>query len=302
MSRQSTGSFMETVRTIVYAVLIAVVVRTVGYEPFNIPSGSMKPTLLVGDYLFVKKWVYGYSRYSLPFSWPPFAGRIWSAPVQRGEVVVFKHPPDQAEDYIKRIVGLPGDRIQVKQGILYINDQPVQRTPVGEWYDEQTKETLHQYVETLPNGVQHRILEISDDNPDRFTDNTDVYVVPEGQYFAMGDNRDHSSDSRVWALRSRRQSRRPRLVHLLLHRRPQPRRRRQLVADLELDSGDPVGPADDRDSLSRAAAAELAEAAGRDLRPPLPPARAAARGPHPSERVGAGRPLGARPPGQAARL
>jgi signal peptidase I len=195
MSRQSTGSFMETVRTIVYAVLIAVVVRTVCYEPFNIPSGSMKPTLLVGDYLFVRKWTYGYSRYSLPYSWPPFAGRIWSAPVQRGEVVVFKHPPDQAEDYIKRIIGLPGDRIQVKKGILYINDQPVQRTPVEDWYDKQTNETLHQYVETLPNGVQHRILEISDDGS---ADNTDVYVVPEGQYFAMGDNRDHSADSRAW--------------------------------------------------------------------------------------------------------
>jgi signal peptidase I len=197
MSRQSTGSFMETVRTIVYAVLIAIVVRTVAYEPFNIPSGSMKPTLLIGDYLFVKKWVYGYSRYSLPFSWPPFAGRIWSAPVQRGDVVVFKHPPYQDEDYIKRIIGLPGDRIQVIKGILHINDQPVPRTPIEDWID-QDGHVLHQYIETLPNGVQHRIIEESDDNPDAFTDNTEVYVVPEGQYFAMGDNRDHSSDSRVW--------------------------------------------------------------------------------------------------------
>ncbi len=127
MSRQSTGSFMETVRTIIYAVLIAIVVRTLAYEPFNIPSGSMKPTLLVGDYLFVKKWVYGYSRYSFPFSWPPFSGRIWEAPAQRGDVVVFKWPEDNKTDYIKRIVGLPGDRIQMKAGILYINDQPVPR-------------------------------------------------------------------------------------------------------------------------------------------------------------------------------
>jgi signal peptidase I len=194
MSRQSAGSFMETVRTIIYAVLIAVVVRTLAYEPFNIPSGSMKPTLLVGDYLFVKKWVYGYSRYSFPFSWPPFSGRIWEAPVQRGDIVVFKYPEDNKTDFIKRIVGLPGDRIQMKKGILYINDQPVTREQVEDWIDEDGHRYTR-YIETLPNGVRHPILEEGDDKE---LDNTKEFTVPAESYFAMGDNRDHSSDSRAW--------------------------------------------------------------------------------------------------------
>jgi signal peptidase I len=206
MTRQSAGSFMETVRTIIYAVLIAIVVRTFAYEPFNIPSGSMKPTLLVGDYLFVKKWVYGYSRHSLPFSWPPFSGRIWSAPVERGDIVVFKVPTDNRTDYIKRIVGLPGDRIQVVGGILHINGQPVKREPIEDWVDEDGK-VFHRYLETLPNGLRHVIIEMSDDkplfNPDgtpiyNFGDNTKEYTVPPGHYFGMGDNRDNSADSRAW--------------------------------------------------------------------------------------------------------
>ena len=194
MSRQSTGSFMETVRTIIYAVLIAIVVRTFAYEPFNIPSGSMKPTLLVGDYLFVKKWVYGYSRHSFPFSWPPFTGRIFAGPVQRGDVVVFKWPEDGKTDYIKRIVGLPGDRIQVKNGVLYINDQAVNRERIEDWVDEDGHRFMR-YIETLPNGVRHPIIEEGDSYP---LDNTEVFTVPEDSYFAMGDNRDHSSDSREW--------------------------------------------------------------------------------------------------------
>jgi signal peptidase I len=206
MTRQSAGSFMETVRTIIYAVLIAIVVRTFAYEPFNIPSGSMKPTLLVGDYLFVKKWVYGYSRHSLPFSWPPFSGRIWSASVERGDVVVFKVPTDNRTDYIKRIVGLPGDRIQVIGGLLHINGQAVKREPIEDWVDEQGT-TYHRYIETLPNGIQHVVIERSDDkprfNPDGtviydFGDNTKEYTVPPGHYFGMGDNRDNSADSRAW--------------------------------------------------------------------------------------------------------
>lgn len=194
MTRQSSGSFMETVRTVIYAVLIAIVVRTFAYEPFNIPSGSMKPTLLVGDYLFVKKWVYGYSRHSLPFSWPPFSGRIWSAPVERGDVVVFKWPEDNKTDYIKRIVGLPGDRIRVTDGILHINDQPVLRERIEDWVDEDNRR-FTRYIETLPGGVRHQIIEEGDAYP---LDNTPEFTVPAASYFAMGDNRDHSSDSREW--------------------------------------------------------------------------------------------------------
>ncbi len=199
MTRHGAGSFMETVRTIVYAVLIAIVVRTFAYEPFNIPSGSMKPTLLEGDYLFVKKWIYGYSRHSLPFSWPPFSGRIWPAPVERGEIVVFKVPTDNRTDYIKRIVGLPGDRIQVKGGILHINDQPVKREPVGDWVDvDENGERFDMYLETLPGGVRHVIIEDAVDSLPTDADGTDVVTVPPGHYFAMGDNRDNSQDSRVW--------------------------------------------------------------------------------------------------------
>src|SRR5256885_5546798 len=135
--RKAAGGVVETVKTVVYAVLIALVVRTVAYEPFNIPSGSMVPTLLVGDYLFVSKFSYGYSRYSLPFGLPIFSGRIsvpgLSHPPQRGDVAVFKLPTDPSTDYIKRIVGLPGDHIQMRHGNLYINDQMVPRRPADDY-------------------------------------------------------------------------------------------------------------------------------------------------------------------------
>src|ERR1700757_1537864 len=119
--KKPAGGVLETVKTVIYAVLIAIVVRTVAYEPFNIPSGSMMPTLLVGDYLFVSKFSYGYSRYSLPFGLPLFSGRIFASQPQRGDVVVFKLPRDNSTDYIKRVIGLPGDRIQVRDSVLYIN-------------------------------------------------------------------------------------------------------------------------------------------------------------------------------------
>jgi signal peptidase I len=184
----------DTVQTIVYALAIALVVRIVAFEPFNIPSGSMKPTLLVGDYLFVSKYSYGYSRYSFPFGFPPFEGRIWGAPVERGDVVVFRKPPENKVDYIKRFVGLPGDRIQVIDGILHINGEAVKRERIEDFVDQYGRKVA-QYIETLPNGRKHRILETSGDNGP--SDNTGVFVVPPGHYFAMGDNRDNSADSRA---------------------------------------------------------------------------------------------------------
>ena len=195
--KKSAGGVVETVKTVVYAVLIALVVRTVAYEPFNIPSGSMVPTLLVGDYLFVSKFSYGYSRFSLPFGLPLFSGRIFFHAPDRGDVAVFKLPSDNSTDYIKRVIGLPGDHIQMKNGILNINGQPVPRRRIEDYLYQEGNGAiipLAQYIETLPNGVQHRIIEISDNGP---LDNTQEYVVPPGDYFMMGDNRDNSQDSRV---------------------------------------------------------------------------------------------------------
>ncbi|HEV2099475.1 MAG TPA: signal peptidase I [Stellaceae bacterium] len=195
-AKKAKGGVFDTVKTVVYAVLIAVLVRTVAYEPFNIPSGSMIPTLLVGDYLFVSKFSYGYSRYSLPFGLPLFSGRIFFHPPQRGDVVVFKLPTDNSTDYIKRVIGLPGDRIQVRDGQLYINGTLVPRKRMGDYmYKEDGMSLpLHQYIETLPNGVQHRVIKITDNGP---MNNTEVYTVPPHDYFMMGDNRDNSEDSRV---------------------------------------------------------------------------------------------------------
>lgn len=204
--KKASGGFLETAKTIVYAVLIALVVRTIAYEPFNIPSGSMIPTLLVGDYLFVSKFSYGYSRYSLPFGLPLFSGRFdvpgLSHQPQRGDVTVFKLPTDTSTDYIKRIVGLPGDHIQVRHGQLYINDQQVPRQPDQSCRNEDAGVplTMQQgYIEQLPRGpgqppVAHCIIKIGDDGP---LDNTPVYEVPPGHFFGMGDNRDNSQDSRV---------------------------------------------------------------------------------------------------------
>ncbi len=196
MAQSKPGGLIENVKTIVYAALIALGIRTFAYEPFNIPSGSMIPTLLVGDYLFVSKFSYGYSHFSFPLSPPLFSGRIFGRLPERGDVVVFKLPRDTSTDYIKRIIGLPGDRIQMRAGHLYINDVEVPREPDGTYTvtDDGPSMVYKRYIETLPGGVRHEILKASDDGP---LDNTQEYLVPPGHVFAMGDNRDNSLDSRV---------------------------------------------------------------------------------------------------------
>src|SRR4051794_15365481 len=198
--QEKAGGWAETVRTVVYAVLIALVVRTFAIEPFNIPSGSMIPTLLVGDYLFVSKYSYGYSKHSFPFSLGFFSGRIFGRVPERGDVAVFKYPGDQGQgmnrtDYIKRIVGLPGDRIQVTNGILQINGKPVERTRIGDYVQGGGGyKTGTLYSEVLPNGRRHEIIETSDNG---LSDNTVEFLVPADSYFMMGDNRDDSLDSRT---------------------------------------------------------------------------------------------------------
>lgn len=186
----------DTARTIFYALLIALFIRAFFFQPFNIPSGSMISTLLIGDYLFVSKYAYGYSRHSLPFSPNLFSGRIFAGAPERGDVVVFKTPADGRTDFIKRVVGLPGDRIQMVDGVLHINGSAVKRERIGEYLDRDRHGNVRrhtQYRETLPNGVSHNTL---DSTPAGLLDDTQEFRVPEGHYFMMGDNRDNSSDSR----------------------------------------------------------------------------------------------------------
>lgn len=210
---KSESGLVETVKTVVYALLIAGVFRTLFFQPFWIPSGSMKDTLLIGDFLFVNKMAYGYSRVSCPFSICPIEGRLLARDPKRGDVVVFRHPVN-GTDYIKRLIGLPGDTIQMKNGLLHINGEPVQIEPAGTFVETFGPQgpvgslprckgpavgtggdcVKDKFVETLPNGVQHNILNVVDGTN---SDNTGVFTVPADKFFFIGDNRDNSQDSRV---------------------------------------------------------------------------------------------------------
>jgi signal peptidase I len=195
--KKEEGGLMETVKVIVQALLIALVIRTFLFQPFNIPSGSLIPTLLVGDYLFVSKYTYGYSKHSVPFSPDLFAGRVWGSEPKRGDIAVFKLPKDNTTDYIKRVIGMPGDRIQVIDGVVHINNTAVKRERIADFETADAwgrPQKVAQYRETLPGGVSHVIIERDGDRG--YWDNTRVYTVPVGHYFMMGDNRDNSTDSR----------------------------------------------------------------------------------------------------------
>jgi signal peptidase I len=189
-------SIKDIVKVVIQALVLAFFVRVFLFQPFNIPSGSMIPTLLVGDYLFVSKYAYGYSRYSFPFGPNLFSGRVWAAEPQRGDVVVFKLPRDNETDYIKRVIGLPGDEIQMIHGVLHINGEPIKKEKIEDVaLDDQSGHVrmMARYRETLPNGVTYPVLDLIQEG---IGDNTEIYKVPENHFFMMGDNRDNSTDSR----------------------------------------------------------------------------------------------------------
>jgi len=187
--------FIENTKTLFYALIIAIIIRSLFIQPFYIPSSSMEPSLLVGDRLFVTKYSYGYSKHSFPFSPPIFKGRIFSSEPKRGDVIVFKTPSDNRTDYIKRLIGLPGDRIQFIDANLYINNSEVIKSRISKKdiiYCGTKKIDVYTFEELLPNKKKHVSVYLKEYS----FQNSDIFVVPDDSYFFLGDNRDCSKDSR----------------------------------------------------------------------------------------------------------
>ena len=195
MINSKKNNFFNNLKSIIIAILIALIIRSFIFEPFNIPSGSMKPNLLVGDFIFVSKYSYGFSKHSLPFSIPLIPGKIFSNTPERGDVVVFKTPENNRTDYIKRVIGLPGDKIEIKNGVIFINESEISRKKLNDFIDTD-KNTNNKRVRMYNEYFFNKEINILDITDNGIADNTQIFNVPDNHFFVMGDNRDNSQDSR----------------------------------------------------------------------------------------------------------